>query len=114
MRFGRTPADHVRESGLTGSPEIPDPPSERPQDWRARWQLVRSAIRGTMSALPRVLSLVWGTSPPLTIGLGAATVLAGVTPAATALVSKYLINSVVQAIALHNSPHPNALVAFPI
>jgi len=57
-----------------------------------------------MAALPRVLRLVWEASPALTIGLGLATILAGITPAATAYTGKLLINAVVQAIQVHANP----------
>jgi ATP-binding cassette, subfamily B, bacterial len=114
MRFGgRQPADHTKESGLTGSPEIPEPPSDQPRDWRGRVRSIRRAIRGTVSALPRVLTLVWGTSPPLTIGLGAATLLAGITPAATAVTAKYLINAVVDGIRIRLTHAPDQ-AQFPI
>jgi ATP-binding cassette, subfamily B, bacterial len=113
MRYGRQPADHTKESGLTGSPDIPEPPSEDPQDWRGRVRSVRRAIQGTISALPRVVTLVWETSAPLTIGLGTATLVAGVTPAATALTAKYLINAVVDAIRVHLTNAPDQ-VRFPI
>jgi ATP-binding cassette, subfamily B, bacterial len=107
MRFGRRDeADQNRESGFTGSPDIPEPPQDAPTDLRGRVRSVRRAIRGTVSALPRVLRLVWETSRPLTIGLAGTTVLAGVTPAATAVVAKLLINAVVAAIAARSTTAP--------
>src|SRR5215467_12947602 len=109
MRFlGREMSDHARESGLTGSPEIPEPPPEGPRDLRGRWSSLRRAVRGTWSALPRVMRLVWETSPPLTIGLGAATVLAGITPAISAVTAKLLINAVVFAF-----QHPGRATSLP-
>jgi ATP-binding cassette subfamily B protein len=98
MRFGRDQADHSKESGLTGPADIPDPPPSGSRDPRSMWRSVRGAIAGTTSALPKVLRLVWETSPPLTIGLGGATLLAGITPAATAYTAKLLINAVVNAL----------------
>ncbi len=98
MRFGRDQADPVKESGLTGSPDIPEPPENKPKDLRGRWESFRNGVRATLSGLPRVMRLVWEASPVLTIGLAAATALAGVTPAATALTAKWLINAVVDAI----------------
>ena len=92
--FGREMSDHAKESGLTGSPEIPEAPPE-PRDLRSRLRSLRQSVRGTMVALPRVMRLVWGTSRPLTIGLAAATILAGVTPAVSAVSAKLLINAVV-------------------
>ena len=113
MRFGRQPADHVKESGLTGSPDIPEPPEDRPKDWRGRWRSLRRAVQGTVTALPRVLTLVWETSAPLTVGLAVATLLAGITPAATAVTAKLLINAVVAAIGVHLG-HGTDSVEFPI
>jgi ATP-binding cassette subfamily B protein len=107
MRFGRDRADPVKQSGLTGSPEIPDPPEERPQDLRGRWRAVRAAAAGTLAALPKVLELVWEASPGMTLGLGAATLLGGVMPAATAYTAKLLINAVVNAISIHLRGQPD-------
>src|SRR5215472_3936595 len=106
--FGREMSDHAKESGLTGSPDIPEPPPDGPRDLRARWRSLRQAVRGTWSALPRVMRLVWETSPPLTIGLGAATVLAGITPAISAVTAKLLINAVVFAF-----QHPGRATSLP-
>jgi ATP-binding cassette, subfamily B, bacterial len=96
--FGREMSDQARESGLTGSPDIPEAPPDGPRDLRSRWRSLRRAVAGTWSALPRVMRLVWATSRPLTIGLGAATALAGITPAISAVTAKLLINAVVFAI----------------
>jgi len=88
-------------SGLTGAPELVEPPPEPPKTWRERWAEVRKAAAGTMVALPRVVRLVWQGSPGLTIALFAVTALAGVMPAATAYTSKLLINAVVEGIRVH-------------
>jgi ATP-binding cassette subfamily B protein len=109
--FGRDASDHAKESGLTGSPEIPDPPPEGPRDLRSRWRSLRQAVSGTMVALPRVMTLVWETSRPLTIGLAAATVLAGVTPAISAVTAKLLINAVV--FAIQNRGHADVTTSLP-
>jgi ATP-binding cassette subfamily B protein len=88
-----------RASGLTGSPDIPDPPSEGPTDLRDRIRRGREAFRALVGTLPRVLGLVWAASPILTIGLAIATILAGIVPAVMAYVAKLLIDAVVRAIA---------------
>src|SRR6266571_4164907 len=88
-------------SGLTGAPELVEPPAEPPKNWRQRWAEVRKATAGTTAALPRVIRLVWQASPGLTIALFAVTALAGVMPAATAYTSKLLINAVVNGIRVH-------------
>ncbi len=93
-----------KRSGLTGSPDLPEPPISQPKSLRERVETIRRAAGGTVAALPRVLGLVWEASPKLTIGLGAATVLYGMTPALTALTGKLLINSVVKAIQVHATP----------
>src|SRR5690606_25564872 len=51
----------------------------------------------------RALSLVWHTSPPLTLILAALTVLAGVLPALAAWIGQLIVDSVVAAIALHDA-----------
>ena len=98
------PGMEGRESGLSGSPDIPDPPSDAPTDLRGRLARAAQAVRATMGAVPRVIGLVWAASRTLTFGLAIATIVAGVIPAITALVAKYLINAVVTAIALRANP----------
>jgi ATP-binding cassette subfamily B protein len=51
--------------------------------------------------LPRVLRLVWSTSPWLTTGLAAASLLSGVLPAASVWISGGVLKSVVDAIVTH-------------
>jgi ATP-binding cassette subfamily B protein len=102
--------DTSKQSGLTGSPDIPEPPADKPRDLRGRWLAIRQAARGTMAALPRVLRLVWDASPVLTVGLAAATVFAGITPAATAYTGKLLINAVVAAIQIRARGLPDQTV----
>jgi ATP-binding cassette subfamily B protein len=103
MHFGgREWADSNRESGLTGSPEIPDPPEQRARNLRGRWRSFRRAARGTLVALPRVLKLVWEAGPGLTTGLALATVVSGIMPAATAYTAKLLINAVLHGLAVHH------------
>ncbi|MGK2849521.1 MAG: ABC transporter ATP-binding protein [Candidatus Limnocylindrales bacterium] len=60
--------------------------------------------------MPRVIGLVWSASRILTIGLAIATVLAGLVPAATAYISKLLIDAVVAAITAREA----AAVADPV
>ena len=107
FRFGRDPADPVKQSGLTGSPDIPEPPGDRPKNLRGRWQSFRRGASATLSGLPRVVQLVWEASPALTVGLGLATALAGITPAATAYTAKLLINAVVDAIKIRVLGQPD-------
>jgi ATP-binding cassette subfamily B protein len=86
-----------RHTGLTGDPDIPDPPAE-PSDWRSRVRSTRTAVVATAKVLPEVLRLVWEADPRLTLGLGGATILLGLLPAASAYVSKLLVDAVVRAI----------------
>ncbi|HET7031005.1 MAG TPA: ABC transporter ATP-binding protein [Candidatus Limnocylindrales bacterium] len=88
-----------RLSGLSGDPDIPDPEPEGPTDLRGRLAAGRNAVRSLGSTIPRVIGLVWAASRVLTIGLAAATILAGIVPAITALIAKLLIDAVVRAIA---------------
>ncbi|MBA2720026.1 MAG: ABC transporter ATP-binding protein [Chloroflexi bacterium] len=101
-----------RESGLSGNPDIPDPPSDGPTDLRGRLIRAREAVSALIGTLPRVLGLVWSASRVLTIGLAVATILAGIVPAITAYVAKLLIDAVVQAIAVNANPALSATTTF--
>src|SRR5665213_3756216 len=105
----KKPADvGPANSGLTGDPTIGTPPEEEgPKDLRSRWLNLKQSVTGTSAALPRVLRLVWDASPRITLGLFAATAVAGVIPAAAAYTAKLLINSVVQGILIHNTHIPD-------
>jgi ATP-binding cassette subfamily B protein len=97
-------------SGLTGQPEIEQPPEqEGPKDLRGRWQNLKQSVTGTTAALPRVLRLVWDASPATTLVLFATTAVAGVIPAAAAYTAKLLTNSVVQGIGIHSFHQPDRL-----
>ena len=71
------------------------PPEQGPRSW---WAL-RTAVRTTLAGLPRVLQLVWATSPWLTLALGVLALLGGLVPAATAWLTKLFIDGVVAAMA---------------
>src|SRR5256885_13304679 len=75
-------------SGLTGAPELVEPPREPPKNWGQRWTEIKQAMSGTMAALPRVMRLVWQASPGLTIALFVVTALSGLMPAASAYTAK--------------------------
>jgi ATP-binding cassette, subfamily B, bacterial len=88
-------------SGLTGPVDIPDEAGGgAPSDLRGRLLNVWQAAAGTVTALPRVVRLVWEASPWLTVGLGVAAVANGVMPAATAYTARLLVNTVLHAIAI--------------
>ena len=108
MRRSLRPGIEGRESGLSGDPDIPDPPSDAPTDLRGRLKRGREAVAALAGTLPRVIGLVWQASRILTIGLAFATVLAGIVPAITAYVAKLLIDAVVKAIAANVSGVPAA------
>jgi ATP-binding cassette subfamily B protein len=104
----KKPDSGPANSGLTGDPGLAMPPEEEgPKDLRSRWLNLKQSITGTSAALPRVLQLVWDASPRITLGLFAATVVAGVIPAAAAYASKLLINAVVQGIVIHSTHIPD-------
>jgi ATP-binding cassette, subfamily B, bacterial len=113
-RFRRTerPGIEGRESGLSGNPDIPDPPNEGPTDLRGRLKRAQEAVRALISTLPRVLGLVWSASRILTFGLGFATVVAGIVPVITAYIAKLLIDAVVRAITANVSGVPAATETF--
>ena len=90
-------------SGLTGDPGLQEPPEpEGPKDLRGRWTNFKQSFTGTLAALPRVIRLVWDASPGITLAMFAATVLAGLMPAAAAYTSKLLVNAVVEGLRIHD------------
>ena len=54
------------------------------------------------TSLPRVLRLVWSTSAPLTAGLAFISLVRGFIPAVTVVITKLVVDSVVQGIAIHS------------
>ena len=103
----KQPDSGPANSGLSGDPILEGPPEDQsPKDLRSRWLSLKQSVVGTSSALPRVLRLVWDASPRITLGLFAATVVAGVIPAGAAYTSKLLINAVVRGILIHNTQTP--------
>ena len=104
----KQPDSGPANSGLTGDPGPELPPEDQgPKDLRSRWLNLKQSVTGTSAALPRVLRLVWDASPRITLGLFAATVVAGVIPATAAYTSKLLINAVVKGILIHNTHIPD-------
>src|ERR1700674_2104073 len=104
----KKPDSGPANSGLTGDPAIGTPPQdEGPKGLRSRWLNLKQSVTGTSAALPRVLRLVWDASPAITLGLFAATAVAGVIPAAMAYVAKLLVNSVVQGIIINHQHLPD-------
>ena len=63
------------------------------------WSLAAlpGAVRVTLAGLPRVLGLVWRTSPWLTLALAGLAIIGGLAPAATAWLTKLFIDTVVAA-----------------
>ncbi|MCB1609582.1 MAG: ABC transporter ATP-binding protein, partial [Xanthomonadales bacterium] len=58
---------------------------------------IRRSLAGVFDYSQRAVGLVWQTSRPLTLGLASLTVLAGLLPAAIALVGARLVDAVVAA-----------------
>src|SRR5487761_1297050 len=109
-RKKKFPDSGPADSGLTGNPMLEGPPpDEGPKDLRGRWLNLKQSVMGTTAALPRVLRLVWDASPRITLGLFAATIVAGVIPAAAAYTSKLLINAVVRGIVIHTTGVANVV-----
>jgi ATP-binding cassette, subfamily B, bacterial len=106
----KKPDSGPANSGLSGDPILEGPPEDQtPKDLRSRWLSLKQSIAGTSSALPRVLRLVWDASPRITLGLFAATVVAGVIPAGAAYTSKLLVNAVVRGILIHTTQIGNVV-----
>ncbi len=61
-------------------------------------------VFGAFTSLPRVLKLVWSTHAGYTFSLGLITVLRGFSPAASAWVTKLVIDSVINALPPKNGP----------
>ncbi|WP_157495520.1 ABC transporter ATP-binding protein [Kutzneria sp. 744] len=105
----------VPDSGLTGSVDIPDPePPDEPKDLRSRLGRLRRSVGGLVKGLPRVIKLAWDAGRWPTLWLVFATVIAGLTPTATAYISKLLIDSVTHAIAVHTGHLPDAVRVGPL
>jgi ATP-binding cassette subfamily B protein len=99
----KAPDTGPANSGITGDPGAEEPPDqEGPKDLRGRLRSFQQSVSGTTAALPRVVGLVWQASPRITLGLFAATALAGVIPAMSAYTSKLLVNAVVRGIEVHH------------
>src|SRR5579884_378800 len=60
-------------------------------------------IPGAFASLPRVLRLVWSTSPLMTVSLALLSLLQGFTPAASVWITKLVVDSVVQGIRVHST-----------
>lgn len=74
--------------------------------------MARRALLPDLSALrytPRALSLVWATSPGLTLVFGALTLLAGLLPASLAWVGKHIVDAVVAAMSAPGADAREAL-----
>src|ERR1700694_5255311 len=100
-------------SGITGDPGREEPAApEGPKDLRGRWLNFKQSFTGTLAALPQVTRLVWEASPGTTLGLFAATVLAGLTPAASAYISKLLVEAVVAGIKINATHAADRLPAY--
>ena len=99
IRFIRERPLGVERSGLTGDPDIPDPPpEERVRGIRPRLAAAGLVTVSTARRLPRMTRLVWDASPVMTVGLGGATVVSGLMPVAQAWTSRLLVNAIVSGI----------------
>lgn len=72
---------------------------------RANEQFSFKQVPAAFASLPRVMKLVWSTSTLLTTVLGLLSIVQGVTPAISVLITKLVIDSVVLGIRIH-SPNP--------
>jgi ATP-binding cassette, subfamily B, bacterial len=101
-RRNRKPDAGPANSGLTGDPSL-EPPEvpQGPKDLRGRWESLKQSVTGTTAALPQVLGLVWEASRAVTIGLFAATALAGIVPTVSVGITLMLTNAVVHGIAIN-------------
>ena len=94
----RAPGIEGRESGLSGNPDIPDPPNEGPTDLRGRLTRAREAVRaliGTLPARPRPRLV---GERILTSGSPSRRSSPGSCPRSRPYIAKLLIDAVVRAI----------------
>jgi len=75
-----------------------------PRNLRQRWGKFRADSRATFAGLPRAFGLVWTAHKGFTVGLALFALVGGVIPAATAWVSKLLIDAVVAAASQGGGP----------
>jgi len=75
---------------------------------RERWQELRGSARATLSAMPRAFRLVWSAQRGFTLTLALLSGASAGIPAATAWVSKLLVDSVIAAAARGAGAHPDA------
>jgi ATP-binding cassette subfamily B protein len=107
-RRRRKPDTGPANSGLTGDSALEPPlPPDGPKDLRGRWESLKQSVSGTTAALPQVLRLVWEASPATTVGLFITTAIAGLVPAASAYISRSLVNAVVQGILINHQHLPD-------
>ncbi len=88
----------------------PEQPAGAPGGLRGRVRAMLVPVRGSLSGVGRVFALVWRASRPLTFLLAFVTILAGLVPAASAYLSKLLINAVVVAIEVHARHAPDRTI----
>jgi ATP-binding cassette subfamily B protein len=60
-----------------------------------------SHVLVAFAGLPRVARLVWGASPPLTLGMAVFTIVGGITPLGNAIIARLLLDSVILAFRHH-------------
>ncbi len=83
-------------SALGGSE--PEPVGEPTKTLGERWTEWKKQTRATLAGIPRALNLVWSTHKGYTVAMALLSVVFGLVPAASAFVSKLLINAVLAAI----------------
>ena len=114
-RQARARPTSVPDSGLTGSVDIPEPePEQEAKDLRSRLVRMRRSVGGLLRGLPRVVALSWEAGRWPTLWLVFATVVGGLTPTATAYISKLLIDSVTGAIRVHAEHLPDLVALGPL
>ena len=58
-------------------------------------------VFAAFAGLPRVVRLVWDSSPSLTLGIAAFTIIGGITPLANAIIARLLLDGVIRAVIHH-------------
>lgn len=91
--------------GVSTGPDVPDGAGAPAGRGLVAWVLSAGAqVRATVAGLPRVLGLSWRAAPRLTVGLGVATAVGGLVPAATAAIVRLIVNVVAASIHDRHAP----------
>ncbi len=94
---------------MSDQPHLREQGSGRRQKYNKDDGFKLGMVFAAFSSLPRVLRLVWSTHAGYTFSLGLITLLRGFSPAASAWITKLVIDSVIAALPPNNAPVGNVI-----